>query len=90
MARQGMDVEAVEQKARELKNHAVAIGNLIAQLDQAVASLPSVWEGADAQQFVNDWWPEHKRALQAAQSAVDGLGQSAINNAAAQREVSSR
>src|SRR5262245_26373154 len=84
-----MDAEVVEQAGRQLKNQAANIGTLIAQLDKIVNTLPSVWDGQDAQRFVHSWWPEHKKALVAAQHSVDGLGQSALNNASDQRHVSS-
>ena len=89
MARMGMDVDTVEQAGRQLKNHAAGIGDLIAQLDRVVSSLSSVWDGQDAQRFVHNWWPQHKKALAAAQASVEGLGQSALNNASEQRDVSS-
>ena len=89
MARMGLDVDNVEQAGRQLKTHAAGIGDLVVQLDRVVSSLSSVWDGQDAQQFVHNWWPQHKKALAAAQTSVDGLGQSALNNAAEQRDVSS-
>jgi surface antigen len=89
VTRMGMDTDVVEQSGRQLKSQAANIGSLIAQLDKLVNSLPSVWDGQDAQQFVRNWWPQHKKALAAAQQSVDGLGQSALNNASEQRHVSS-
>jgi uncharacterized protein YukE len=85
-----MDVEAVENAARQLKSQAANIGSLSSQIDRVVTSLSSIWDGQDAQQFVNEWWPQHKKALAAAQQQIDGLGQSALNHASAQRQVSSR
>ncbi len=90
MARMGMDVDAVENTGRQLKTQASNIGNLVSQIDKVVQSLTSVWDGKDAQTFVHDWWPQHKKALLAAQQQIDGLGQSALNNASEQRNVSSR
>jgi uncharacterized protein YukE len=89
MARMGMDVEAVENAGRQLKTQAASIGSMVAQIDKVVSSLTSIWDGQDAQQFVNDWWPQHKKQLVAAQQQIDGLGQSALNNASDQRTVSS-
>ncbi|GAY17822.1 WXG100 family type VII secretion target [Mycobacterium sp. shizuoka-1] len=89
MARMGMDVDAVENTGRQLKSHAANVGNLVSQIDKVVQSLTSVWDGKDAQTFVNDWWPQHKKALLDAQNQIDGLGQSALNNASEQRNVSS-
>ncbi|GAY17813.1 WXG100 family type VII secretion target [Mycobacterium sp. shizuoka-1] len=88
MVQMGMDTDAVESAARQLKGHAAAIGNLIAQLDKVVNTLPSVWDGADASMFVREWWPQHKKALAEAQQHVDGLGQSALKNASEQRQTS--
>jgi uncharacterized protein YukE len=90
MARLGMDAEQVENTGRQLKSQAANIGSMVAQIDKIVNSLTSVWDGQDAQQFVHDWWPQHKKALLAAQQQIDGLGQSALNNASEQRQVSSR
>jgi surface antigen len=84
-----MDADVVEQAGRQLRNQATSIGALAAQLDKLVNGLPAVWDGQDAQQFVNSWWPQHKKSLLAAQQQVDGLGQSALNNASEQRGVSS-
>ncbi|WP_210419626.1 WXG100 family type VII secretion target [Mycolicibacterium sp. ELW1] len=89
MVQMGMDTDAVESAGRQLKGQAAEIGALIAQLDKAVNTLPSVWDGRDASVFVREWWPQHKKALAEAQQHVDGLGQSALNNASEQRQTSS-
>lgn len=88
MARMGMDVDAVEQIGKALQSQANALGDLIRQMDGSVNHLPSIWEGKDANDFVQVWWPQHRKALQAAQQQVHGLGQSALNNASEQRNVS--
>lgn len=88
MARMGMDVDAVEGVGHELKRQASALGDLITQMERSVGTLPSIWDGKDASDFVQNWWPEHRRALVSAQQHVDGLGQSALNNASEQRNVS--
>ncbi len=90
MAREGMDVDAVEAIGRQLQSLADQIKGLQGQIASKVHQLPSLWEGKDAQVFVNDWWPQHQKALQAAADAVHGLGQSALSNASEQRQVSSR
>ncbi|MDH6246236.1 CHAP domain-containing protein [Mycobacterium sp. OTB74] len=89
MAELGMDAGLVEQAGRQLKSHAASIQSLIAQVDKTVNGLASIWQGQDATQFVTQWWPQHKKSLQAAQQQVDGLGQSALNNASEQRQASS-
>lgn len=88
MARAGMEVDQVAAAGKALKDRAAEIDSLVAKLDGIVRTMPSVWDGPDSQQFVNDWWPEHKRTLVAASSHVAGLGQSALNNASEQREAS--
>ncbi|GAA2405815.1 CHAP domain-containing protein [Mycolicibacterium llatzerense] len=88
MAELGMDADLVEQAGRQLKSQAASIQSLVAQLDRTVNGLTSIWQGQDATQFVTQWWPQHKKSLQAAQQHVDGLGQSALNNASEQRQAS--
>lgn len=90
MARMGMDVDQVEQSGRQLKSHASAIGNLVSEMERLVQGLTGIWDGPDARRFVNEWWPQHRKSLTAAQQAIDGLGQSALNNASEQRNVSQR
>ncbi len=88
MARIGMDVDQVEAAGRALKTQASALEGTLKSLDTLVRTLPGVWEGQDAQMFVHQWWPEHRAKLVAAISSVDGLGQSALNNASEQRQAS--
>jgi uncharacterized protein YukE len=88
MTRMGMDVEAVEGVSKQLKAQAGQIGTLVGSIDRIVSGLHGVWDGPDANTFVTQWWPEHKKQLLAAQTQIDGLGQSAWNNAQEQRNVS--
>jgi len=88
MARMGMDVDQVAASGNALKQRAADIDALVSKIDGIVRSMPGVWDGPDAQQFMNEWWPEHKKTLVAASSHVAGLGQSALNNAAEQSEAS--
>lgn len=90
MARMGMDVDAVETAGRNLKSQAGELQAKLAQIDGLVRNLPSIWDGKDASEFVNSWWPEHKRSLTKVISHIDGLGQAALNNASEQRDVSNR
>ncbi|QTE28987.1 WXG100 family type VII secretion target [Pengzhenrongella sicca] len=89
MARLGMDVDAVEGIAKQLQSLADQISSLESQINGKVQQLPGIWDGRDAQTFVTQWWPQHQKALKSAAEAVKGLGQSALNNASQQREVSS-
>ncbi|WP_155943224.1 hypothetical protein [Mycobacterium sp. 141] len=88
MARMGMDVDQVEAAGRQLKTQAGKIDALIKEINGVVTGLTSIWDGPDAKTFVNDWWPKHRQALVAAQHEIEGLGQSALNNASDQRNVS--
>lgn len=85
----GMNVEEVRQTGEILKQQATNIREtMISTIDQRVAS--TTWEGPDAQQFKNDWWPKHKQMLIQIATELEGLGTSAINNAREQEEISSR
>ena len=88
MARMGMDVDVVEKTSKELKSKADQIKSLITSIDSSVKNLSSVWDGKDAQTFVNDWWPKHKKNLTSVADDIHGLGSSAWNNAQEQRKVS--
>jgi len=88
MARMGMDVDAVNGVGGDLKKLADQIDVLTGQINGKVQSLPGIWEGKDANDFVHTWWPQHQKSLKAAAEAIKGLGQSAINNADEQRKVS--
>ncbi len=90
MARLGMDVDQVMQVSKNLRNEAHNIDALVSKIQSIVSSLPGIWDGPDAQQFVNDWWPEHKKTLQAASSHIIGLADAAKANADEQRRVSGR
>lgn len=90
MAREGMDVDAVEAIGRQLQGLADQIANVQGQINGKVQQLPGLWDGKDAQVFVQEWWPQHQKTLHAVAESVRGLGQSALNNAAEQRQVSSR
>jgi uncharacterized protein YukE len=88
MAMVGMDVNDVRNIGNQLKHQAGEIQNVIAQVDTLIANALTSWQGHDATQF-QDWWnSQHKPALTHAQQAIDGLGQSALNNAAEQENVS--
>lgn len=85
----GMDVDAVEVVSKQLKTQAQNIGTLVASIDKMVNGLTGIWDGQDAHAFVTSWWPQHKKELLTAQTQIEGLGQSAWNNAQEQRKASS-
>ncbi len=86
----GMDFDTVEQLAHQLKAKAHDIEQIVGNIDRMVNELQGVWKGHDAAQF-RDWWTsQHRPNLVRAREAIDGLGQSALNNASEQRQVSGR
>ncbi len=87
MAMTGMVIEEVRQTAGELKQISGEIQGLMQRLDGKVSS--TTWEGPDAQRFKNDWWPQHRATLQKIVTDLEGLGQSALNNASEQESASS-
>lgn len=90
MAMIGMDVEAIRNIGGQLQGQADAIDGVIGQIESLIGQAIGAWQGNDATQF-QDWWnSQHKPALMAAREAIAGLGQSAMNNAAAQEDASSR
>ena len=90
MARMGMEVDVVEGLGRQLKQQGANIGNVIAQIESLVNQAVSSWDGQDARDFQGWWTQQHKPRLRELQNAIDGLGQSALNNASDQRGVSGR
>ncbi len=88
MARLGMDDTEVERVGNSLKSQAANLESTIHQISTLVSQAVSAWDGNDAVQF-QDWWnSQHKPALEQARQAIEGLGQSALNNVAAQRDTS--
>lgn len=88
MARLGMDVDEVERVAGGLHQQSQALQQSINQISTLVSQAVHVWEGHDSQQF-QDWWnSQHKPALSRAAEAIEGLSQSAKNNANQQRQAS--
>jgi len=84
----GMDVEQVEKLGNSLKNQAHAIEQVINAVNHLVTHSQEIWKGHDARQFNEHWTAQHRPALQRVRDAVQGLGQSAMNNAREQRDVS--
>jgi len=83
-----MDVDEVERVAAGLHQQAGNLGQAISAINNLVNQAVHVWEGPDSKQF-QDWWnSQHQPALNRAKEAIEGLSQSAKNNARAQRDVS--
>lgn len=90
MAISGMDYQEVSSIGHQLIQQADQIQQVIAHVDGLIARAEGVWHGDDARHF-QDWWTQqHRPHLVQAHDAVHGLGQSAINNAAEQQQVSGR
>lgn len=86
MAMTGMNIADVRQTGAELKQISGEIQGLMQRLDGRVNS--TTWEGPDAQRFKHDWWPQHRTTLQRIVQELEGLGQSAMNNADEQEAAS--
>lgn len=88
MAIVGMDVEQVQHLGQNLKNQAEAIQHVISAVNSLVQQSQEIWKGHDAQEFHGWWEQQHRPALDHVRQAVEGLGQSALNNASAQADAS--
>ena len=86
MAFVGMVVEEVRQTGNELKQISSEIQSLMNRLDSRVQS--TTWQGPDAERFKGEWWPQHRSNLQRICADLEGLGQSAMNNAQEQEQAS--
>lgn len=89
MTQLGMNADAVEQIGRQLQQQADQIQTIVNHINSLVGNMQQNWWGPDAQTFCNDWWPQHRNELAAVGNSINGLGQSALNNASEQRNVSS-
>lgn len=84
----GMNVDVVEQIARDLKAQAAQIAQIISKVNSLVVQSQNEWKGKDATDFAGWWNNQHRPALTDLQHKLEGLGQSAQNNASEQRNVS--
>lgn len=82
----GMNVDEVRGLGELLKRKAGDIRAIVSEIEGKVHSTP--WEGPDARAFKDQWWPEHKQHLSSVAEQVEGFGQSALNNAQEQADVS--
>jgi hypothetical protein len=83
-----MNVGEVEGLGNKLKGVASDINNMVKLLNGKVQN--TSWVGPDATKFKNDWWPQHRQHLLKMVKDLDGFGQSALNNAQAQKDASGR
>lgn len=84
----GMNVEAVENAGRQLKSRAHDIRALSASINSLVEQMQATWCGQDAVRFKGWWEQQHRPALERLRESIDGLGQSALNNASEQSHAS--
>jgi len=82
----GMNIQEVQDLGNLLQRKAEEIDRLISDVESKVGS--TTWVGPDAETFKNQWWPEHKTRLQQVSEGIYGFGQSALNNASEQEEIS--
>ena len=82
----GMNVDDVRALGDLLKRKATEVRTLISEVESKVHS--TAWEGPDARAFKDQWWPEHKQHLSTVAEQIDGFGQSALNNAQEQQDIS--
>jgi hypothetical protein len=82
----GMNPDEVESLGRTLKMRANELNQLVSQLNGLVHN--TGWNGPDASNFKGPWWDGHRSHLTKIAQDLDGFGQSALNNASAQRQAS--
>ena len=83
----GMNVEQVKQLGNTLKQKKQEIDSIINTINSVLNS--TAWEGPDAVAFKTQQWPEHRTHLTQIGQAIEGFGQSALNNASEQESTSS-
>jgi len=82
----GMNIDEVKGLGSNLKQISQDMNNMMNMLHNKVGS--TSWVGPDATRFKNEWWPQHRAHLQKMIQDLDGFGQSALNNASEQENVS--
>ncbi len=83
-----MNIDAVETVGRNLQQkYSSTIEQLMGEMEAMVNETSSSWVGPDAEKF-RSWWPQKRSALKAISADLHGFGQSALNNASAQRTAS--
>ncbi len=86
----GMNIVEVRNAGNRLQNHhAESIRGLMREIEGMVNDTSGTWIGPDGDRF-RSWWPEKRSALTAIADDLHGFGQSALNNAQEQEDVSGR
>ncbi len=90
MSMTGMNIDDVRTMGKTMQRQADNIkSTIIPELNGLVGKIPAVWSGQDAANFTQ-WWSEHQNQLLRVAVDLHGLGQSALNNAQEQEDVSNR
>ena len=82
----GMDIQAVQNLATQMKTKAGEIQQIMATLTSQLQSAP--WVGADQQRFLSEWQGQHCTALRNVISGLEQASQQAARNAQEQQAAS--
>lgn len=84
----GMDVDQVQQLSKDLRAQAERIEDVSGRIDDLIRRMGTIWRGTDAERFADWWSSQHRPAVRAVHDAIEGLAQSAKNNADDQARAS--
>jgi len=85
---EGMNVDAVRQLSRDLRGQSVQLDGVCRRVDGFVSRTAGVWQGRDASDFVSWWRDQHRPKVMELVRVLEGLAQSASNNADEQEKAS--
>lgn len=85
----GMDVEVVEQAARDLRAQADQIASHRARCDRLVGRISGTWMGADGSRFTQQTWPTLRTQLTSMTAELNRLSEVLASNVEDQRAASS-
>lgn len=83
----GMNIDEVRNLGQQLKAKGQEILQLVNQLNGLIHN--TSWVGPDANNFKGPWWDGHRAHLNKIAQDLEGFGQSALNNASEQQNISS-
>lgn len=85
---EGMNVDVVEQQARQLQQLAEQTKQLIQKIDGEVRRLAENWRGDDSKKFESEWEGQHKQSLTRSSQILEEMGQTATQQAQQQKQTS--
>lgn len=85
---EGMNLEVVEQQARQLQQLSEQITQLISKIDGEISRLAENWRGDDSKKFESEWQGQHKQALTQSAQILETMGQAAQQQAQQQQQTS--